>query len=257
MQAFRSKFSLTLDQRNWPKSHFCLVTLLAFAGLWMTACVHVDVNIGSPNYDQDPGSLGETFEGQGPLSGHALEMMNHRQQTGTWCWAASTRTVDEFIRKFPPHTERDQCELVKQVLETSVDCCLARRTEPLDGPPTAQAREICDTGLWPDEALRMIDLTFLKVPYSSPYDDLKGWQDLTWQIDQDLPYLAVLKWAGGGYHAVSIGGYESSPDLGEFVHVYNPGQHGFTIMHFSDFYTGIPGRFTHKFDYFIFRPEPA
>lgn len=34
--------------------HFCVVTLLAFAGLWMTACVHVDVNISSPNYDQDP-----------------------------------------------------------------------------------------------------------------------------------------------------------------------------------------------------------
>lgn len=256
MQAFRSKFSLTLDQRNWPKSHFCAVTLLAIAGLWMTACVHVDVNISSPNYDQDPGSFGETFEGQGPLSGHALTMLNHRQETGTWCWAASTQTVNEFIRKIL-HTELDQCQLVKQVLGTPVDCCLARRSVPLNTTGAAQARDICDNGLWPDEALGMIGLTFLKVPYSSPYDDLKGWQDLTWQIDQDLPYLAVLKWAGGGYHAVSIGGYGSSPDLGEFVHVYNPGQDAFRIMHFSDFYTGIHGRFTHKFDYFIFRPGPA
>ncbi|BFU96571.1 MAG: hypothetical protein NTNFB02_32930 [Nitrospira sp.] len=193
-----------------------------------------------------------------------LVMTNHRQETGSWCWAGSAQTVNEFIRKLL-HDPKDQCNLVSQVFKDDpqggsassgeqIDCCLARRTVPMNELGAPEARDYCDRGLWPDDVLSKADIKFLKVSYDPPFDELQGWNDLTWQIDQELPYIVVVRWVGGGRHAVTIGGYSNSPNSGEFVHVYDPGQQDFYIMPFTDFYNGIPSKFAHEFDYFIMRP---
>lgn len=256
-----------------------VVTLLGLAALFLSACVHVDVvvdpQISASNQDrndQDPENPGETFDSVQPLAvGHAINMKNHRQETGSWCWAGSTRTMIEFIKN-EGHTDRDQCNLVNEVFKDDVEaerirtgineihCCLARRNESPSQIGAPEASNVCDHGLWPDAVLTQNDLTFLKVSYDSPspFDDIQGWNDLTGQINQNLPYLVVVRWAGGGRHAVSIGGYSTSPDVGEFVHVYDPGQQEFYMMPFADFYNGIPGKFAHEFDYFnIKRATPT
>jgi hypothetical protein len=230
--------------------------------------------------DQDPSSPGEIAE---PLSDDSAlragnecrleSLIHHRQQTGSWCWAASTLTAIEFIRKLDHDEIKDQCDLVNMVFEHRVGkanttrnctssspsdecihCCKAKRGASATTSDVLESRSICDKGLWPEEVLNNPVINpnrqFLIVSYSPPFDDVQGWEDLTGQICRGLPYLTVVRWAGGGRHAVAIGGYSSPPGEGEYVHVYDPGAQGYYVKLFQDFFNGIPGQFAHEQDYF-------
>lgn len=265
-----------------------IITLLGLFSLILPGCIHINVTgriadsrvsekqpffQDSARNNQDPMSPGQTVE---PLSNDpnaipsALQsgnecvlnnLFNHRQETGSWCWAASTLTAFEFISK-RPHVDDDQCNFVNTVFSqqiadenktrtgnSMVNCCKAKRDVPHGTPGADKSEEICDKGLWPHVALNTLGAAFLKISYP-PLDDHQGWEDLTGQICRGLPYLTVVKWAGGGRHAVAIGGYSSPPGEGEYVHVYDPGQQGFYVMLFQDFYNGIQGKFAHEWDYF-------
>lgn len=272
-----------------------IITLLALCSPVLPGCIHINVtertaesrdfeeqtiSQDSARNEQDPMSPRETVE---PLSSDpsaipsALlggsecrldNLVNHRQQTGSWCWAGSTLTAIEFIKKLE-HQDDDQCNFVNTVFSSDIErinstrttptpdneahCCKATRDMSLGTPGVKESRRICDNGLWPKDALSnpRINTTFLEVFYPPPpLDDVQGWEDLTGQICRGLPYLTVVKWAGGGRHAIAIGGYSSLPSEGEYVHVYDPGQEGFYLLMFQDFYNGIPGKFSHEMDYF-------
>jgi len=268
-----------------------LLIFFAFAALVLPGCIHINVIEGSGDSRsneeqaiyQDPMSPGQSIE---PISDDPLlipaalpgcnecqldTLINHRQQTGSWCWAASTRTVTEFIHNLT-HYDNDQCDLVNTVFEEEVrhanlkrtpqtaanelHCCKAKRplTEAdVTAEGASESRRICDKAYWPDQALQNPDInpkgTFLNVFYP-PFDDLQGWDDLTGQIRRKLPFLTVVRWAGGGRHAVAIGGYSILPGEGEYVHVYDPGEQGFSVKLFQDFYHGIRGQYVHDRDYF-------
>jgi len=267
-----------------------LLIFFAFAALVLPGCIHINVIEGSGDSRsngvqaiyQDPMSPGQSIE---PISNDPhlipaalpgcnecqLGLINHPQQTGSWCWAASTRTVTEFIHN-RTHYDNDQCDLVNTVFEKDVrdankertsptaanviDCCKAKRplTEAeVTAEGASESRRICDKPHWPDQVLENPDIntngTFLNVFYP-PFVVLQGWDDLTEQIRKKLPFLTVVRWTGGGRHAVAIGGYSILSGEGEYVHVYDPGQQGFSVMLFQDFYHGIQGRFEHERDYF-------
>ncbi|MCG3769194.1 MAG: hypothetical protein JW384_00314 [Nitrosomonadaceae bacterium] len=280
-------FQPPLVQRSGPQLSFGVIIFFAFAALVLPGCIHINVIEGSGDSRsnkvhaiyQDPESPGQIIE---PIDPSAIPadlpgcndcqldtLINHRQQTGSWCWAASTRTVTEFIRNLDHDDANDQCELVNTVFEERVrhanlkratpspanvvNCCKAKRGVSLTEPGSRESRDICDQGRWPDTALENPVINpngmFLNIFYP-PFDDLQGWDDLTGQISRKLPFLTVVRWAGGGRHAVAIGGYSIVPGEGEYVHVYDPGEQEFSVMLFQDFYHGIRGRFEHERDYF-------
>ena len=278
-----------LVERSEPQlSSGVVVIFFVIAALVLPGCIYINVTQESEisgttetqTTDQDPLSPGQSVEPIGNeipalLSGcnecH-LNLTNHQQQTGSWCWAASTRTVIEFIHPYVfPHDEsNDQCDedrgIVGKVFSAEVNdanakraapaalneinCCKAKRNVSMTEPGREESLRICDNTLWPSKALRVIDVNFLPVKYDPPFDYGQGWEDLTGQIQRKLPYLAVFRLAGGGRHAVAVGGYLSLLVEGEYVKVYDPGQQGFTVTLFQDFYAGIPGQYAHEWDYF-------
>jgi hypothetical protein len=294
MMASNLHLNSLLGHPSSPQLSSGPLIFFAFAALILSGCIHINVteelgdsrsNEGHAIYqdtarnDQDPSSPGEIVE---PLSDYSAlpagnecrleSLIHHRQQTGSWCWAASTLTAIEFIRKLDHDENNDQCELVNTVFahrvgkantnrnctssspsNECVHCCKAKRDVSVTASGAGESRSICDKGLWPEEVLNNPAINpngqFLIVSYP-PFDDLQGWEDLTGQICRRLPYLTVVRWAGGGRHAVAIGGYSSPPGEGEYVHVYDPGAQGFYIMPFQDFYNGIPRKFAHEQDYF-------
>jgi hypothetical protein len=178
------------------------------------------------------------------------QVPNAHQQTGSWCWAASSQFVVEYLTKDPA----PQCELVSQTFEKALRESTGQLTGPflscceyLDGNPDASnVVNICDQGGWPEWILDKKGIAYTK--YESSMGQRLDWAGLTEQICDDHPFIFVVRWSGGGRHSAVGGGYHKTEHFGNFVEIYDHSPSGFYAMPYQEF-LGLRGGFTHEFDY--------
>lgn len=178
------------------------------------------------------------------------QVPNARQQTGSWCWAASSQLVVKYLNKQPT----TQCELVSQTFEKELRESTGQLTGPflgcceyLDGNPDASnLGGTCDQGGWPEWILDKQGIAYTK--YESSMGQRLDWTGLTKQICDDHPFIFVVQWSGGGRHSAVGGGYHKTEDFGNFVEVYDHSSSGFYAMPYQEF-LGHRGGFKHEFDY--------
>ena len=169
------------------------------------------------------------------------QVPNAQQLTGSWCWAASSQLVVEYLTKKPA----PQCELVSQTFnlpDPALNCC-----QYLEGTATAsQLEATCDQGGWPEWILKIKDISYTKMEASR--GEQLGWAGLTKQICDNHPFIFVVEWSGGGRHSAVGGGYHTTAQFGNFVEIYDHSPSGFSAMPYQEF-LGHRGSFTHEFDY--------
>ncbi len=238
----------------------------------LSACIHVRVSLdrnreqaasdahqsGQPENSQTEEIVGPVIIQSPASTGGQCNLESQinsaTQETGSWCWAASSQLVVEYLTQIAA----PQCELVSQFFEDRLrgrtsqptgvflDCC-----EYLKGNPDARNLvDICEQGGWPEWILDKWTkdskrITFQKNDWSS--GQVLDWKGLTDQICLDRPFIFVVRWSRGGRHTAVGGGYHTSQNYGNFVEVYDHSPDGFYVMPFQEFQGGR--RFTHEYDY--------
>jgi hypothetical protein len=171
------------------------------------------------------------------------------QETGSWCWAASTQLIVEYLTKIPTR----QCALVGEVFherlkarpETFQDCCdYQNLAASLSAQIPENLANICDQGGWPESALVRQNIQFNKRDQTQ---GLLKWTSLTHEICEDRPFIFVVRWNSGGRHSAVGGGYQTTQHFGNFVEVYDHSPDEFYVMPLREFQGG--GNFIHEFDY--------
>jgi hypothetical protein len=229
--------------------------------LFVPSCVHVYVaELSQPGdvqeqLQEEPIITPPEEEPVAPPCALKSQVNSAKQETGSWCWAASAQLVVEYLMKDPVR----QCDLVSTVFE---DKLRTRAGQPLDPASASQPSEafanccdyltgnpdvgdICEQGGWPDWIFERQRITFQKLDWSS--GQTLTWKGVTSQICEDRPFIFVVGWKGGGRHSAVGGGYHTSQNHGNFVEVYDHSPDGFYVMPFQEFQGGR--RFTHEFDY--------
>lgn len=242
-----------------------VILVVALSGI-LSACIRVHIALApngtavprdtQPEHVPDEKSLNRsaTIQGTTPQCDLKSQVPNAQQQTGSWCWAASSQLVVEYLTKKPA----SQCGLVTQTFEKALrdftdkpigpfpDCCgyLTR------DPSASNLGEICERGGWPENILNNVrEITFQKQTNNLPMGQGLDWAGLTKQICDDHPFIFVVRWRGGGRHSAVGGGYRKTTRFGNFVEVYDHSPDGFYVMPYAEFNEN-QGNFTHEFDYF-------
>jgi len=257
------------------------ISLLILASASLSGCVEVNVGFEPRDYTLRPSEVPPSGA-ECALSG----LVNRRQNTDAWCWAASSQMVMEYLNniaspQLPPlpkslGTENGQCQLVNAIFDTdlrhreintdlSLSCCKADRiTNPHpdnNDPNVTESRNICVQNRWPDDVFNHPDYhhEFTPVPYSDFQFDRYShhfaierltWQKLKDEICQNRPFIFVVQWSGGGRDTSVVGGYRELPNVGESVEVHDHlyTDDDFFVMPYWAF-LGVPGDFTHDLDY--------
>jgi hypothetical protein len=250
--------TLTPFSPHWWKLSAALFALAIACQL--SACVRVYVAADKSqtgNSEADDSVLSQTLTAGGsgaqPPSPCFLksQVPSAQQRTGSWCWAASTQLIVEYLTKIPTQ----QCDLVSEVFHGDLkarvsstrpflNCCPNPAENPNADIPAAVA-DICDVGGWPEWALDKRGIGYVK---KDTVQGLLNWTSLTHEICEDRPFIFVVKWSGGGRHSAVGGGYHTTAQFGNFVEVYDHSPDGFYVMPYKEF-SGNQGSFTHEFDY--------
>ena len=242
------------------------LTLILVAGLGLSACarVHVVLSTHQPGkYIYDPSEVPAELP-RCSLVGS----VNRQQETGYWCWAASTQMVIEYLTK-PTPPFADQCHLVNFILKDELaaaqttqpagvvlDCCKAvDKNTNLGDPSVLPSRAVCVKQMWPQRVLTAYGFTYGEIIYDPPGASPRGptWEELTTEICEDRPFIFVVGWVGGGRHTSVIGGYRQTADTRQFVEVYDHSNDDFVVMTY-DAFLGVPRDFVHDRDYVYIRP---
>lgn len=249
--------------------------LFLLAVLFFQACVHVEVDVNDgvdeedlidQEQEEDEEAIQEPYifspddprvEQHGPRCWLDPPPTNREQQTGFWCWAASTQMVMEHISE----NTFVQSDLVRRVLQVTEDCSQAVDGYPYpDHPEAVQAREACIKRKWPDDVFRMYDYSFEPIAYTqymaSKYStniQSLSWEGVKDQICQNKhPFIFVVDFVDGGRHTSVVGGYRVTAEPREYVEVYDHSRDDFFVMPYSAF-LGVPRDFTHELDYINIR----
>jgi hypothetical protein len=224
-----------------------VILVVALSGI-LSACIRVHIAL-APNGTAVPRDTPP--QDTTPQCDLKSQVPNAQQQTGSWCWAASTQFVMEYLTK----TTVSQCTLVDIAFADKLkkaqagfvdyyDCC-----NYVDGNPEAAVNRLentCDQGGWPEWILEKKGIAFQKHDWSMGQG--LDWAGLTKQICDDHPFIFVVQWSGGGRHSAVGGGYHTTTEFGNFVEIYEHSPSGFYAMPYQEF-LGNRGGFTHEFDY--------
>ena len=132
----------------------------------LSACIRVHVDMATSGTAVPLLSPSETIPGEGNLNGddtiHQCDLKsqvpNAQQQTGSWCWAASSQLVVEYLTKKPA----PQCELVSQTFgltDPFLNCCEYLKENPI----ASNLGGTCDQGGWPELILNKKEIAFTKM----------------------------------------------------------------------------------------------
>jgi hypothetical protein len=270
------------------------LSLIVLSYLLTVTCAQVDVYFPRPPHPpivakpmnayipiSEPVSLEELKIMQVPSSGTlqalacdvngagSVKVALKQQQTSSWCWAATARTViNYFVQKNcnKPVGEtcddiEEQCKIVNKMLAVPVGedgCCEVRTTNPnLIIPPP-----YCYKGGWPDHVLDLYQ--YQATPISVALD----WEALTREICLKNPFLYVIERRAGGKHVRIVKGYSytdprptsSDPsDQDKWVEIYDPLHSDYEFIQHRE-YVGDQQRGTgqygywHVYDYVQIRP---
>lgn len=222
--------------------------------VFLSACAYVEVDLGPNHNSSHPSANTSSPNSSNEGTCKLVNLGYPRQETGSWCWAASTQMVINYVNpiRFP-----NQCELVTQALGLGlaatpasdgslqqIDCCDAK-DDNLGSPSSGPARERCIVGLWPHT---VFSTDGINIPYDMIYLADMNWDVVTGQICADRPFIFVVQWVEGGRHSAVVGGYQSTVDGDRFVEVYDHYKNDFFVMPYNEFF-GVPRDFTHELDY--------
>jgi len=180
-------------------------------------------------------------------SGMSLDPFELRkQETVSWCWAASAQMTMQFHGK----TEA-QCFIVDVTYRDDLDdlgistCCGGN--ENLRG---------CIRRGWPDTAFDTFDFRYSLRKVVENRAPLLTWSQITNQICQRRPFIFAMEWAGGGKHTYVVKGYEiDSGDGEQVVWIYDHNSDEFTELPFDVFLNGLNVGDKHYRDYINVHPE--
>jgi hypothetical protein len=212
-----------------------LWNLVILTFLVFPACVKVDVSIpttavlsppgGHPN---DPGknkpiSLADLKTIQGPggsctKGDKSLDVSEsvEMQLTPTWCWASAAHLVMGY-QKVPTR----QCDLAMKYygLNRGPEYCCQPLIKTRYGAleiDVIDAPNECVRSGWPGFLFDKVNFDYYRTVVAL------DWEALTQEICLDNPFIYVVKWAGGGLHALVVKGYHSGGANQPIVQVFDP-----------------------------------
>lgn len=190
----------------------------------------------------------------GPLQNQCKlgNLKNQLQEDTSWCWAASTQMVIEYVN---PAVSRRQCDFVSTVLASQLrieqqnsgidiplECCQAIG-EPAPGggvgtTPTsasiAASQRVCISGGWPEMVFdNLADNSGGREVYGWDKTRPLNWERLTKEICDNRPFIFVVRFPPPwrGRHTSVVGGYGYN-EQERYVEVYDH----FPVDGESDFY---------------------
>jgi hypothetical protein len=173
-------------------------------------------------------------------------ILNNRQDTGSWCWAASAQLLIGYLRNDIKPTP-SQCQLVTETFQANLTGSIVTCCDWLNGNHDASSvANICNSGDWPDTILRKYQIKWTLRSWAT--GETSDWGILTGEICGNRPFLFVVRWDGGGRHTSIVAGYHITADYGQFIEVDDNGSSDVYVMPYAD-WGGVTGDFTHEFDY--------
>lgn len=176
-------------------------------------------------------------------AGKSLPVEPLRQETISWCWAASAQTVMKFYEK---DNVKPQCGLVDPVLGHPPGTCCGDNRKNLE----------CLRLGFPSAVLTVFGYGFEENKRGTPI----SWSELTKQICRDRPFIFVEEYFDGGGHSYVVKGYRSGLE-GDIVEVYDhdpdlvgtPEQGDFEDWYYEDLAHDEVAIYTYNLD---IRPSP-
>jgi hypothetical protein len=193
---------------------------------------------------------------------HSVTLHHEKQQTMSWCWAATGRTIlthyqRRYCKRTPPEDceVEEQCKLVNRKTGNS-DCCEVKINPDLITPPLH-----CYKGGWPDQVLNLYNYE------ATPTNTALDWPSLTNEICLDNPFLYVIKRRAGGKHVLIVKGFSytdplSAPsDKFEWVEIYDPLHSDYEFIQHREFVGDLPNEsnlygYEHVYDFTQIQPNP-
>jgi len=173
-----------------------------------------------------------------------------KQETGAWCWAASTQMVMEFHRKRSKQLAAafdgepvSQCKIVNDIYHGGRNECCGNK----------MYGDSCSRGGWPESVLGRYNFYFLTL---LPPDAPLTWDEVKAQICRYGPFVFGIEWDDGGRHSFVARGYKVDSRGQQWVEIYDHFEDDFFWQVYEEF-AGDPAKgYEHSRDYVYIQPPP-
>ena len=239
-----------------PMTKLVAIVFVYVVATTLSACTHVEVSVHS--------SASMNPSGPVPQCKLQRDLINRKQETDFWCWAAAAHTVIAYLKQ---DELMKQCDLLNAAVDLdpnnplpdALNCCKATPDiSPSDSKSTIESRNLCWINGWPEDVFERLPFTVLYDPISFDpgNENPQGleWDEISTEICADRPIISAISYSGPsrGSHTIVIGGYKVLADGTQYVQVYDPGYSTLEEDYYVwpyDIYLGDPGVFVHVRDY--------